>query len=761
VRTPAGVERITPAPAPADPDGFLDLLCGRLDAREIAARASLPVEAVEPILARFDELGLLAAPGAPASELPAAEASPDGSPPAQPAPGRCVLIVGGGALAAALRRDLGALRGATVAAIDAPRDAEDAEFTSQLSRAELVIGCVEAPSHLGAVLVDRCGAAGVPLVLAELGDAEGSVALVRASAHPQLGCAGCALEHRADDDEFSAALAEHLRVRFPRPARFVPELPEDAATVVAKLVRLAALQALDLERGDLHLDGRMLRVDWGRSVAALVPIPRHHRCRRCHPLRARRLAEHREESAARFWRALREDAEPPLALAALRQRLEPLVAGGRGLLRQVRHYGPAERAALYRACEERGVEPRGSVIANAEHAVVTRSVYSPGGETRVVSEGLDFHDRRGAEALALMEAVERLFGLDQVDPELVARARHAEIAADALDPREFPLYAEAQYAETGFPMRRFDPREEIDWLCGVSLVKEQPVWVPRELVFAAGPSALYRANSNGAACHSTLVHALLNALYETVERDALMVVWLNRLSLPRLELAGDWTDPQGLRRELAALSLEPSYVDLETDLGIPVTLALVRDRLDPDLLLVDMVACLDPGERLAKLHKELVQFVHPRLADPDHFERAVTASGDPLAVTDFPDHLAFYQDRRRHALAAFLDASPTTRPLAFEPQAPRAGPREQLARAVASLASRGYDVIAVDCTHRLLRPLGLCVVKLLIPGLQPLHAGHRLRVLGGRRVYELARTLGHADRERTLADLNPWPHPFW
>jgi hypothetical protein len=52
-------------------------------------------------------------------------------------------------------------------------------------------------------------------------------------------------------------------------------------------------------------------------------------------------------------------------------------------------------------------------------------------------------------------------------------------------------------------------------------------------------------------------------------------------------------------------------------------------------------------------------------------------------------------------------------------------------------------------------------VKVLVPGLQALNAGHRYRVLGGRRVLEAPRRMGLGDRDRTLSELNPWPHPFW
>ena len=51
----------------------------------------------------------------------------------------------------------------------------------------------------------------------------------------------------------------------------------------------------------------------------------------------------------------------------------------------------------------------------------------------------------------------------------------------------------------------------------------------------------------------------------------------------------------------------------------------------------------------------------------------------------------------------------------------------------------------------MLAQLGLHAVKVIIPGLQPLNAGHQRRVLGGRRLYQMPVGLGLSAREK----LNP------
>ena len=94
-----------------------------------------------------------------------------------------------------------------------------------------------------------------------------------------------------------------------------------------------------------------------------------------------------------------------------------------------------------------------------------------------------------------------------------------------------------------------------------------PVLVPANLIDGRPPDAILQATSNGAACHSSLHHAVLNGLYEVVERDAMMVTWLKHRSLPRVRLSDDDPDPYGVRAAFTRMSFELTYVDLTSDLG--------------------------------------------------------------------------------------------------------------------------------------------------------------------------------------------------
>ena len=765
VRAPAGVELVEPNKPIPEPERLLDLLDGHHDVSAITEALEVSEEAIEEVLGRFQELGLLGVADVPArtKQERACPTERDPDKPVQSIGTTRIHMVGEGDLAGAVGRTLHQLGAVVVEPGGALPDL--ARLEQAIVDADLIVCCLGRPSDLIDHLADACDTAGRPLVVIDVDEEGGLVgALIpRQRAVPRRSCLRCARLHRAATDEFLSVLEEDLRRRFPRPARWEAALPAGAENAVAPLAALAAQQALDSARGSGHDDARPVALHWADSTALLLEVPTHPECPSCFPVQPSpvRRAERRREVESWWQRFYATEGEEPIELGELRRRLDPLIAGEFSLFGGLGCYGPEDRRAIFDLFVERGVDPKDSRIAQAEHAIVARPRGRARGHVSIAGEGLDFDDRRVAEALALMEALERAFALDGCDPAHVVPARYVDVAAQAIDPRELPLYAEEQYADPDFPLCRFEPDAELPWLWGVRLETGAPVLVPRDVVYAAPPPTIYRPTSNGAACHTSLHHAVRGGLYEVLERDAFVVTWLDSLSRPRHELGPKHPDPFGFRQEIESLGFELSHVDLSTDLDIPVTLAVLRDRHNPDLLLVDMAADLDPERRLGKLYKELVQFLHPYLIDSERYRSDASTSWEPACVREFPDHLAFYQDREKQRLAAFLDASPELRPLASTtPPAPMTV-SEELETLAAQLSRCGHEVIVVDCTHRFLRALGLHAVKVLVPGLLPLHAGHHLRVLGGRRLFRVPMALGLEAAERSVSDLNPWPHPFW
>lgn len=795
------------------PDKFLELLDGTSDAVEIARRTGLDLDDVRAVLRRLRRRHLLASArsfGERSAERWRWEAIEPSDEPVALHARRTVLLVGLGALGLSVLRTfldlhLGELvicDPSPVGGADVPECFDDddrgrrrqeavlhrlppslrsqvsavavdttevhalaASMEAVVGKATAVIACSECASSLASEIGRICRHRRVPFVGAELTPLGAHIGYQRPTVRTSLddGCWSCETLYRRSRDPFERALGVYAQRLSPNPPPW--RYPHDVAALrtLSHLVLLELLAALDAPLAEGVARPRHVFVDFENNSIIARAIPRHYACPVCYPRQVPTIESLRQD-ARRQWDSQRGDIDPA-SLRDLWHVLQRFVDPEHGFFQSIQRNTGVERQALAAVFEARGLHAHDAAMVQAHRVMAHRQVVRNGRQTTVTTHGFAFDDPRAAEALAILEGLERLFGLDYCDPSRVVTARYSDVESIALDPRDFPLYADFQYDDPAFKLPRFDPSAAMEWVCGIRVADDEPLLVPRDLIF--GPSSpsqsVYLANSSGAACHSSFPRAILNGLYENIERDGLMVAWFNRLSLPRLTMAADDPDPGQLRATLARLSFRLTHVDITNDLGIPLVLAVVEDERDKDFFMVTMAAAQTRAALLEKLYKELFHFCYPLLIHGDEHHTSVSRARDPFSVVTIVDHVCFYQNRRKIRHTSFLTSSADERSFATlplpgdEPDTPE----PQLRHLVERLHQHGYDVVVVDCSAPVVREVGLHVVKVLVPGLQPLHAGHRYRVLGGRRVFEVARLMGYADRDRTVEDLNPWPHPFW
>ena len=664
-----------------------------------------------------------------------------------------VLVVGRGALRTSVAERLSRPGSIAVAQLESI----DAMPTAALARVTVAVHCADGADTATANFVRICREAAVSSVVGRLTERTAVVALdlPRNRSEAASGCPECARLHTETD----LSLGLDAQNRKPTSRRYDPE----DIDATANLIALAVCKALEVAQGLRPADVLATAFDFDSRGVTVEPVHKHPACRVCVPAAPADSSELRAEVMQWRDRCLRAPGTPG-DIATLLSGLRTLAGKRFALFGAPNERSPVERNAVWQFFRARGLVPKNNPLANAYFVPTLGRRGHDVEPWQQVTVGFDFTNAGTAEAISLVEGLERVFAMSFCPPHRVVKARYSDVARDALDPRRFPLFAEMQYAQPGFPLRRFDPDAHIDWIWGLDLASGAPVLVAFDLVFASSPSTrIYRANSNGAACHTSVHQAIVNGIYETVERDALMVTWLNELSLPRLVLGEGAPDPWSVRGTLERLDFHLVHVDISTDLDIPVLLAVLKDRRNPDFFLLDMVASVDAHAQLCKLYRELAQFVHPYLVDGKHLVNVRMPDDDPQRVCEFPDHVAYYQAEHGNRRADFLTAGAATRQLGQGAAyaAANLDRREEMDLLVARLAANGYPVIVVDCTSPPLGELGLHAVKVLIPGLQPLNCGHHLRALGGERVVTVAHRMGYAPRRRTLDELNPWPHPFW
>lgn len=373
--------------------------------------------------------------------------------------------------------------------------------------------------------------------------------------------------------------------------------------------------------------------------------------------------------------------------------------------------------------------------------------------------------RAEATAAAIGEALERYSGAF-VPEERVVLASARELGPAAVAPERFALFAAWQYAKVGFPFRRFTGDTVVGWVRGFSLPEGEEAYLPAQLVYLGDPrgrpgeTPIGYATSNGLACGATLEEAVLSALLEIIERDAFMLTWYGRLSLPRLDWASDPELSAYDDRTFRPTGLRYAAIDLSVFLDVPVVLAVVRDAgSGPSPLAVGAGCAPSVGPAWKKaLSEAFAVRAWARsllLEKPDRSFRL-----DGADVRSFADHVHFYADSERARAASFLDASLERRSVGEIP--PLEGPdvAALLGAACERLERSGERAYAVDVTSPDVAEAGLRVAKVVAPGLCQLDVSHSWRYLGGARLVHAAHRLGLRRRPLAPGEVNPFPHPF-
>ena len=290
---------------------------------------------------------------------------------------------------------------------------------------------------------------------------------------------------------------------------------------------------------------------------------------------------------------------------------------------------------------------------------------------------------------------------------------------------------------------------------GRELPSGQPAYLPAELVFLGpagipGERPVAYATSSGLACGESVDDTLQRGLCEVLERDAFMIVWANRLSLPILDESQ--FDPWDSSL-LACAGLQHAAVDLSVFHRFPVVLGVVRAPA-PFPGAVGVGAAAAPTVERA-WWKALSEAFACRAAGAklELLEGRATAAS-PVAT--FEDHIRRYAAHELAPATAFLDASAAVNAAEAVPALEGDTAPEWIDALCRRVCAAGSTAYAVDVTAPDVSALGLTVTRVIAPELCRLDVPHDARFLGGRRLYETATRLGlRTGRRRPTSASTP------
>lgn len=369
-----------------------------------------------------------------------------------------------------------------------------------------------------------------------------------------------------------------------------------------------------------------------------------------------------------------------------------------------------------------------------------------------------------ARHIAIAEALER-YSTCAWDESSFVTAAEDDLDEEHISPSQWPRCSPDELTAEGSHLVPYDPSVPIRWSRGWSLTRQRPVLVPAISVYLHMPyetpsERFTRGITTGAAVHSDVRTAVLNGLSEVVERDAIAIVWLQRLRLPALEVDPDRLDPVTREHHRIGTStdLEVRLFDATTDLGVPVIYAVQLSESDPALAQIVAATCdIDPQRALGKVYKELSSL---RVALRGHLatrsDDGATGETDATKVSVVGGAVRNGTRDRRHVFDFLLEGARSTRDLSDLPTlAPGDDPLDAM---VSRLAARDAEAVVVDITTDEARQVGMRAVKVVVPQAMPVSFMHGERYLDTPRLHDAPTAMGH-ERPRG-SPVNPEQQPF-
>ena len=373
-------------------------------------------------------------------------------------------------------------------------------------------------------------------------------------------------------------------------------------------------------------------------------------------------------------------------------------------------------------------------------------------------------------ASTIGEAVERYCML-YYDKSTMVSASYREVADDAVSPDLLRLYSREQVErkEPNVRLTYFTEDTKINWVWGYSLTDKRPRLVPATLVYLQyaldeGEHSIGRNASTGLAAGGTIEEAILTGLLEIIERDAHAVAWLHRKVGPQILV--DDPDLQGMIKTRFFgdhPSVDLRIFDITLDVPVPSVLGVMRRPTEfGPVLCVSSVTRLKPKDVIRKCLREIGQGL-PYLRFLRHQYRDWEPAADFSDLVTFDQHCTLYVKRPELVPEALAFVEESTEKIALSdiPDRSTGSILGDVEACIEMLREIGKEVIVIDITTPDVEEVGLKVVRVMIPGLVPMHGNHNYPYLGVKRLYEVPHKLGWEKSGWSPdAGLNPFPHPF-
>lgn len=332
--------------------------------------------------------------------------------------------------------------------------------------------------------------------------------------------------------------------------------------------------------------------------------------------------------------------------------------------------------------------------------------------------------------------------------------------------KDINLFDEWQYESIDFPYVKLQKNVKIFWTEAYELHSNTKIYVPANFIYSRYKKVLSNNNigsltTSGAACSVDFKSAVLYGIYELIERDSTMIVWLQKLAVPRVTLDMNKTQNNRLKRVLNVLNennikFEIFYMTL--DLEIPSFMVIAHsDNKKLPARLIGAGCRLDKDEALIRALEEIIQGCG--WVGLNEKNKYFEPGENYQNVIGFQERVCLYARKDMEEKLDFLLS--TKNSIKYEDIENRKISLEEAYNLCLDiLKKKNLLVIAKDISSEDVGKLGFTVVKVLIPGLQQIEANHNYRYLNCLRSRVVPLKLGYKDIQLDSKFFNDAPHPF-
>jgi len=347
------------------------------------------------------------------------------------------------------------------------------------------------------------------------------------------------------------------------------------------------------------------------------------------------------------------------------------------------------------------------------------------------------------------------------DTKKMMHAKYNDISTHVIPPSEYALFHEKQHAffkEKNYKMNLFDDDIKLYWDKCIDLTNGKETYSPAAFIYlpwTIEDKWITVGTSTGLAAHTNYYKAMLTALYEIIERDSFVITWYQQIFSHKIIIDKNIQDY--ITQRFPA-KYEWHFFDITYDIQIPVVFGICFGEAEYGKFVAVGTACRGTiSEALRKVILEIgqgVSYFRYLLGEKKDW----MPSDDFNEILNFEDHSVFYIKRPelQNVMDIWRKAEASLQIDFFEKD--EMNVKQRIKSVIQLLKNKNYNVLLRDITTPDVNQAGFYCLRMVVPQLLQMGGAYPFYFLGGKRLYEVPKILGHYSRE--YDELNKYPHPF-